>query len=440
MADVFKVVYHVRQMELIAAFRNLKHFVDEPLVFMRDMHEKHGDFFSLYLGHKKFYFVSHPELAEHILNSNADNYRKSRLIFDKIKPITGNQGLVQLEGDAWQAMRRITGEVFHKKYIDGYVEMINAFTDDLVLHLKEAIQSTNTIDISALMINYAMTIAVRIFFGIDYDEKADLIAKKFIELNKLCGLRMRSIFTLPLSLPTPLNRKIKYTQAELRNCFNELILSAKNNSNLSLLTKLYSSLKNQKKASDVIQDQMMTFIFAGYETSAASFAFCFYLLAKYPLHQQMIREETGVGSSVYVQAAYREALRLYPPAYMLAREVMHDHRLADAWLRKKDNVIVSLYKMHRHQHFWPNADQYMPRRFLPSNHHENHKFAFLPFGYCKRVCSGMQLAMIEATIVIKKLLQHFTFSLPDEDKGLQVKALVTLHPKNQVNLNIDHYE
>jgi cytochrome P450 len=118
---------------------HLKKFMQAPLQFMSDMHAQHGDFFALYLGHKKFHFIRHPDLIEHVLHSEAQKFQKSRLIFDKIKPITGENGLVQLEGSSWQEMRDKTGQVFNKTYLDRYINIIHDCTDEMVAQLHRDI-------------------------------------------------------------------------------------------------------------------------------------------------------------------------------------------------------------------------------------------------------------------------------------------------------------
>jgi cytochrome P450 len=97
------------------ALSNLFNFMRRPIPFMHSLWQKNGDLFSLYLGHKKFHFVYHPKIAAEFLCHRAENYQKSCLIFDKIEPITGKQGLVQLEGDKWQHMRKLTNILFHKQ-------------------------------------------------------------------------------------------------------------------------------------------------------------------------------------------------------------------------------------------------------------------------------------------------------------------------------------
>jgi len=417
---------------LYSPIKNLQNFIRDPLHFMHTMHKNHGDYFSLYLGHKQFHFVCHPDLVEKVLNSELDAYRKSRLIFNKIKPITGHKGIVQLDGEEWDDMRRVTGDVFHRRHLDEYIHIINHYADEVLAELEREVTVNAIVDMAALTIRYTIKTAVRIFFGKSHDVDTASIAGSFIELNALCGQRMRQVISLPLLVPTRLNRKINRARAKLDVHMQALINQSGISSEFSLLAKLSVSLKDHPQKNQLIKDQVMTFLFAGYETTAASLAFTGYLLAKHPNYQQQIREDTNEMTA----AVYREALRLYPPAYMLARELRYQQMLGERLLGKGDNVILSLRELHRHEQFWPNGHDFMPERFLNTESLVKHKFAYLPFGYGKRVCSGMQLAMLEADIFLKKILTHYQLSLP-ETSELQLEAMVTLHPGSQLNLLVN---
>ncbi len=421
---------------MLSAIHNLRCFVRDPLLFMNNQHKIHGDFFSVYLGHKRFHFARHPVLAEHVLATHVSDYRKSRLIFDKIKPITGDDGLVQLEGSAWQDMRDITSEMFHKQHLDRYLVIINQYAEKLIDDLMQEIQRGAVVDIAAVMTRYTINIAVRLFFGFTSDKHARMIADNFIELNYLCGLRMRQIISLPLKVPTALNNKIRCARARIEACIEQLMAAKDDSHDDCLLSRLGVKLPANQHGMRLIKDQMMTFMFAGYETTAASLSFCLYLLASHQDAQQQASEEAQAGKTEYINAVYREALRLYPPAYMLAREALHEHQLADAKVKKGDNLILSLFELHRHPAFWQDSHQFIPARFLQPSHGETSRFAFFPFGYGKRVCSGMQLAMMEAAVILQALITHFKFKLP-ENSELKLEAMVTLHPQGRLDLLIE---
>jgi cytochrome P450 len=426
------------------AIHNLTQFMRNPLLFTEEMHEKHGDFFLLHLGHKKFYFAYHPDHAEKILGHNADRYIKSRLIFDKIRPITGMRGLVQLEGAEWSEIRKITNEIIQKPAINEYLPILNHYLDELEITLDDHAKHQAEFDISSLMISYTIKSMARIVFGVECDHNVEQIAKEFIELNRLCGIKMRSIISLPLSIPTPLNRKINKTRRWLTKAVEDLIRKKQKNANqTSLLSVLLKKLpKDYHRYSEMIHDQVMTFLFAGYETTAASLAFCFYLLANNKNCQKNIFSETNnsltsladIKKLSYTAAVYKEALRLFPPAWILAREVVSKDTIAGHQLSIGDNVILCTKEIHRHKDFWPDQDNFMPERFL-SRDNRLHKFDFIPFGMGQRICSGNQLAMVESVNLLARLCKHYEFSIA-ENFTIETEAMVTLHPKNGIMLKV----
>ena len=371
------------------AITHLKQFIRNPIEFTTEIQKAHGDFFPLYLGHKKFYFAYLPEHAKQILGTHANHYKKSRLIFDKITPITGMRGLVQLEGPEWLAIRKITNEITQRQAINEYLPILNQYLDKIIPTLDNHAYHKTTFDMSAIMISYTIKSMARIVFGFECDQQVDALAKKFIELNHLCGIKMRSIISLPLSIPTNVNRAINKTRRWLIRAVEALIIQMQKNPGqyqTNLLSVLLTKLpKDYKHYSEMIHDQVMTFLFAGYETTAASLAFCFYLLGENKDAQKSIRDEAHYDSAsvgdirnlTYTSAVYREALRLFPPAWILAREVASNHILSKQKLSVGDNIILCVREIHRHNHFWSNPDVFMPERFLLENH-EMHKFSFIP--------------------------------------------------------------
>src|SRR5262249_9013218 len=120
-------------------------------------------------------------------------------------------------------------------------------------------------------------------------------------------------------------------------------------------------------------DHCMTFLFAGHETTAASLAFTFLLLAQNPEYQKPIAD----GDENTTLDVYKESLRLYPPAYMLAREATRNATLLGTPVRKGDQLILGITELHRNPRFFDNANEFVPERF---RQRMKHPLAFIPFG------------------------------------------------------------
>ena len=404
---------------MLKQFKQLKSFIKDPLSFITNQRREQGDFFTVNLGIKKIHFACHPNYAEAMLGMRADQFQKSRLIFNKILPITGKRGLVQLENDEWARMRKMTNDIFQRKYMARYQEMMIYYLDKEC----EKIDGAPVVNIMALMTSYTLKTALNVIFGNVNNETAESFSSLFLELNARCGLRMRSLLSLP-------SVKIARIQRALRAKITALIASQhiEGVSLLSVLRQKITMTENDRTA--LIVDQLMTFLFAGFETTAASLASCLYLIAKHPeLHEKIIGDDD---KKSYTTAVYKEALRLYPPAWMLARQAVTDTLLCEQKITKGDNIFLCVCEIHRHPECWDSPDSCKPERFLLD---DKPRFSFVPFGMGKRICSGHAIAMMEAVLAISRLCQRYQFSSLD-DQPLKMQAMVTLHPVGNVNLRV----
>jgi unspecific monooxygenase len=171
-----------------------------------------------------------------------------------------------------------------------------------------------------------------------------------------------------------------------------------------------------------LRDQMATMIVAGHETTALTLFWSLYLLASSPADQERVAAEVGAvdlgpdGAAealtklAYTKAVVSEALRLYPPAFALARMAAGPDRLCDIAVPRGALVMISPWVLHRHRRLWKDPDAFDPARFL-SDAPLPHRFAYMPFGAGPRICIGMGFSMQEALIVLAAILKDWRLSL-----------------------------
>lgn len=428
---------------MFQALENLKRFQSDPIAFIKAL--DCGAIARVPLGPKRFHFIFDEEAAEHVLLKNVTNYKKSRLIFDKIVPITGKKGIVQLEDEEWNLWRFRTGPMFSKEALNGYTEIITHNLAQAIKKLDAAALLKERIDIRELFVSYTINSAVQILLGCTNNELSEHIARDFMELNFLCGQRMRNFLSLPLFIKSAHNKTIALLQKRLRANIAQLIVHAASPSHPPSLIKHLVQTSPEKNNGD-ITDQLMTFLFAGFETTAASLTFCFYLLATSKDAQEFIRKESAnfkegqnleldqIRGYNYTIAAYKEALRLFPPAWILARQAGRDDIIGSHIVKKHDNIIICIRQIHRKSELWTDPHSFVPERFMVKDEQaawRKNKCAFIPFGVGQRICSGHQLAMLEAINAIVQLCRQFVFS-HEFNYEIPIEAMVTLMPKNPV--------
>ena len=148
-------------------------------------------------------------------------------------------------------------------------------------------------------------------------------------------------------------------------------------------------------------------ILAGFETVATGLTWTWYLLSQHPqvtalLHAELDQQLGGrVPTSAdfpqlpYTRMVFEEALRLYPPAWVMSRRAIESDKLGDVVIPAGATVIISPYTVHRHAGHWPNPDQFLPERFSAENKRTRHRYAYIPFGGGARLCIGNRFAELE---------------------------------------------
>jgi len=409
---------------MLNAVKNMIDFSRDPITFIDALHAAHPEYAQEAIGPKSFLFIFSPDLLEQVLIKNADNYPQNRIIFDKIKPITGDNGLVQLQGQKSKEERTRVKALFSTDFLNQSKQTISEYCEDLFNTLDEAARKGERVDISSLMNNLVLRTAFKIFVGSDINRKGAELARVFLLLNELCGQRIRSVLAPPLFLPTVRNLKIKRFNRSLNHEVRRLLADKSSSHDVVSLIQLY-------KDDPSLYDQIFTFLFAGHETTAASLTFTFQLLAQYENYQDQIRSDD---KEEITQAIYKESLRLFPPAWILAREALKDDDLGQCRVRKSDQVIIGVRQIQRSPLLWENANTFMPERFL-NRQPLSHKFAFAPFGVGMKACVGIKLAYVEATIILQLLLQRYQF-IANSSEPIKLSAMITAHPKNNLQVSL----
>jgi cytochrome P450 len=398
---------------------NLTKFMADPVCFIQSYADSGPEIQSCRMGPKNFVFVFSPEAAQEVLVKRATTYVQNRTIFDRIKPVTGKKGLVQLAGRESQEARAKTRPMFTKNPMEEARELIETYTGELLTKIGDMA----TVDVTETMTDLILRTALRIFLGIDSEAMVAAIGPKFLRLNHLCGLRMRSLLPMPLAVPTTENREIRILEQEIREILIQHVAKhAKDH------TEETSTVPQVFRDDTAVIDHCMTFLFAGHETTAASLAFTLLLLAQNPSYQDAI----ATGDADLTLAVYKESLRLYPPAYMLARESVADDELLGFKVKKSDQVFIGISSMHRNEKFFERPDDFYPERFLTKL---KHPFAFIPFGAGGKSCVGERLAYLEATVILKMICQKYRI-MPKVEKIL-IEPMITLHPPKGQHVHLE---
>lgn len=407
-----------------------------------------GDAISFRVLHKRLHLLTHPDHFRHVLVDEAKIYLKRTRGYHFLRKIVG-QGLLTSEGEFWLRQRRIAQPAFHRG-------KIAAFGDAMVRAAETGIASWKdgeVRDVAHDMMQVTLEIVGHTLLSRDLTGEADEVGKALtIGLEHIMH-KIQTPWTLPESVPTPGNVRMRRAVATLDRVVAE-ILAAKRAAPPAeardLLDMLLAARDEQtgEGMTDVqLRDEVLTILLAGHETTAMNLTWTLWLLACHPEAQARLHAEidgavgaraatmADLGALPYSDRVVHESLRLYPPAWAIARAAQADDDACGHPVRAGDWIFLSPWITHRRPDFWPEPARFDPDRFLPEAVERRDRYAWIPFSTGSRKCIGDQFALMEARLVLVTLLQKFRFEPVSADPP-KLDALITIRPRGGLPLRV----
>lgn len=397
-----------------------------------------------------FLLMSDPEGVKRVLLDNAANYVKGRQVQRTTGPALGN-GMFNANGESWKFQRRTTAPMFSPRHVADFAAPMAAVAER-ALGRWHALAGGAVIDAADEMMRLTYAIITQTMFSgdvtIDYAAMSDAFVTY---LDTMGRVDLLTTLGLPYWAPTP--KRLK-AQASIRFFRRELgALIARRAAEIArdpaavpqdLLTLLLTARDPEGGALfgvDEVYDNVMTFIFAGHETTANALAWTLYLLSQFPDADARVAEEVraangDIAKLSYTRMVLEEAMRLYPPAPFVSRDSVAPDRIAGVEIRGGTAVLVSPWILHRHRELWEAPDYFDPERFAPGRRETIHRFAYIPFGAGPRICIGMGFAMQEALICLSAIVSRYRLSLVPGHPVVPL-ARLTLRPEFGLKMTVE---
>jgi cytochrome P450 len=410
---------------------------------------EYGDIVRLPVVQQERILLNHPDYISQVLVVQQSKFQKS----DLTKKITGRllgEGLLVSEGEFWRRQRRLAQPAFHRSRIGEYGTAMAELTDAHVREWRDGEQRDMAREMMALTLN----LAVRTLFGTSLDVDPEHVGRAMTFLMRHQISRQRSPLRLPENWPTPSNRRANRELAFMDSLVYQIIDGRKSRNGAphgreDLLSMLMGAMDEDgtQMTRQQLRDETMTLFVAGHETTAQMLAWTWYLLSENRAAADRLNEELrGVlggrapgaadfGKLPYLQAVMNESLRLYPPAYIVARTSMEACELGGYEFPAKTTMLISQWVMHRDERFYERANEFRPERWTNGLASRLPAGAFFPFGDGPRRCIGQGFALLEAAIVIGTLAQRFHFQLVPGNPVVP-EPLVTLRPRNGIRMTL----
>ena len=418
--------------------------------------------------------VGHPEIVQKLIKEP-----KCRPVYRMLIPWLG-EGLLIADGQKWYRSRRLLTPAFHFEILKPYIPVYNSCLEVMLRKWSVSVSKSEPVKLFETVSLLSLDIILQCAFSNKSDcqtlSRKHPYTNAVYDLIQLCTDRfMNPLYHIDwIYFITPSGRKMsracsivhEYALRVINERKRTLGLDKKRNKfqndtelfqevskmrkYLDFLDILLTSVDENGKGLtvDEIRSEVDTFMFEGHDTTTSGISWTLYCLAKYPEHQEKVREEVrnvlmgrewleydDLKDLKYTQWCIKEAMRLYPPVFQFYRTLLEDVELDGYLIPKGVQVNITPFLIHRNPDIWENPNEYDPLRFHPINAEKRHPYAYIPFSAGYRNCIGQNFAMNEERLVVASIINRYSLSL-DEDHEVKIALRVVLRTKNDIKVKL----
>ena len=411
---------------------------DEAFHRLTELFNRHGDIYRFHSPARRaeLWVVSNPDDVKRVLVSNHRNYTKG-IGLDRVKILLGN-GIMTSEGDLWKRQRYMMQPHFHRRVITQFAGLINDCNDRFIARWEAQAARGELVNVTDDMSELTLEIVLRSIFGTDLERLQqdmggnpfDLVAKETARDLKF-AYKFRQLTKLVAAL-------ITRRRAEQAPHFDFL----------GMLMDSRDKETGSPMSERELIDEVMTLIVAGHETTASALNWCWYLLSQNPqaeakLHAELdlVGEQASpsladMESLEWTRNVCDEALRLYPPGWLLSRRTIEGDVLSGFPVPAGTDVLLSLYLLHRHPRYWKEPAAFRPERFDAEHEAERPRFAYMPFAAGPRHCIGETLALYEMYMHLYKVARRYRLTYVP-DRPLEIEAQINLRTRHPLLMKLE---
>jgi cytochrome P450 len=390
------------------------------------------------------YVIRHPDHIRDVLVTHAASFDKQHTAFRRLSLLLGD-ALLTSEGERWRRQRRLVQPAFARPRLAEYSVAMVEEAQRTAAELARG----GRFDLSREMNTLTLRIVSRTLFGQPLEETGST-GQAMLDLNRW--------FATPpilLNFVPGLQARVDHAMDTLNRVIDRLIeqkraqLAPSDQLPYDLLSALMAARDEDGQALTPreLRDQLLTLYVAGHETTSHALTWTLYLLSQNPrvcaaLRTELARVLGGRAPSFadlpqlpYTEQVFKEALRLYPPAFVLPRRACEDAFIGPYAIPKHSEVVIWTYHAQRNAKFYPEPEQFRPERFEPQAEAARSRYAYMPFGAGQRACIGQQFAMIEGQLILATLLPRLQFEYLRR-RAPQARPGVTLAPRGGMPMRV----
>lgn len=412
----------------------------DPLGLTSRCAEEYGDVVFWKLPVSPAYQLNRPDYIEEVLVTKNSQFVKHQSL-QLLGRMLGN-GLVTSEGEFWQRQRRLMQPAFHRERIFSYGEVMVDYTKRLLPTWSDG----EIRDIHEDMMRLTLEIVAKTLFGAEVATEVEKVGNAMQTSIEYFEARNTNLllYLLPDWVPSRLNLRFKKVMQQMDEIIYAIIQQRRQSGKdagdlLSMLLQIQDE-DGVGMSDQQLRDEVMTLFLAGHETTALTLSWAWYLLSQHPEVETKLQAEletvlagrtptiADLPQLSYTEKVVMEVMRLYPPVWAMARQVLHDCEIAGYPVRAGNSVFMSQWVMHRDPRYFDEPEVFNPDRWNGDLAKNLPTFAYFPFGGGPRICIGKSFAKMEAVLLLATIAQQFRLTLVPNQEIIPWPAF-TLRPK-----------
>ncbi|MDQ3855212.1 MAG: cytochrome P450 [Chloroflexota bacterium] len=423
-------------------------FRRRPTTYLTRLAREHGDVAEFRVTGQRMVLLNHPDYVRDVLVTHHRSFVKGRAL-ERAKELLG-EGLLTSEGEFHLRQRRLVQPAFHRQRVAAY----GAVMVEHARRLCDRWVDGATLDIAHEMMRLTLGIVAQTLFSADVESEADDVGAALTTILNYFNLMMLPFGDELLRLPIPAAKRLRNARDVLNRTIYAMIEERRRSGedtgdllSMQLLAR-DAEADGGRMTDQQVRDEALTLFLAGHETTANALTWTWYLLSRHPhvearLHQELDTVLDGqpptpeqVPALPYARKVLSEAMRLYPPAWVVGRRALVDYPVGSYVVPAGSIVLLSQWVMHRDARYFPDPERFDPERWTPEAQAERPRYSYFPFGAGPRQCIGEGFAWTEGALLLAALAQRWRLRLVP-GHPVDVRPVITLRPRHGMRMTLE---
>ena len=429
-------------------FGSSRTYASDPFRFISALEDAYGDVAYFDMGPIETVMLCDPAAIEQVLVSEADSFRKPDFQEDALGDLLGD-GLLLSEGDTWEKQRQLANPAFSMRRLAGMADRITGHAEARLADWTDG----DVVNVERAMTRTTLDVILDLMMGVELSEaRVETIEEQLMPLGQRFEpdpLR----FAAPEWMPMPDDAEFDAAVETLDGILDDIIAVRERTAGsgddgpMDFLSVLIRARDDGVESPEQLRDEMMTMLLAGHDTTALTLTYTWFLLSEHPEVERRVHEELDevvsddrpgmehVRELDYLEWVIQEAMRLYPPVYVMFREPTEDVTLSGYPVEQGMTLMLPQWGVHRSERFYDDPETFDPERWKPERATERPRFAYFPFGGGPRHCIGKHLAMLEAQLIVAATAQQYELDFVGETP-LELMPSLTAHPRQEMSMRV----